>query len=94
MGRMPHDRMHRRRESATTGSPPVGERLVHVGVSRQRVVGHAREHGGGGTGRLVGVFGALVHSLGYSYVAPDLPGFGLTVPEGLRKWPRIQSVKS
>lgn len=37
-------------------------------------------HGGGGTGRLVSAFGALVHSLGYSYVAPDLPGFGLTVP--------------
>ena len=37
-------------------------------------------HGGGGTGRLVGAFGAIVHSLGYSYVAPDLPGFGLTVP--------------
>ena len=37
-------------------------------------------HGGGGTGRLVSVFGALGHSLGYSYVAPDLPGFGLTVP--------------
>ena len=36
-------------------------------------------HGGGGTGRLVSAFGALVHSLGYSYVAPDLPGFGLTV---------------
>ena len=37
-------------------------------------------HGGGGTGRLVSVFGAIVHGLGYSYVAPDLPGFGLTVP--------------
>ena len=37
-------------------------------------------HGGGGTGRLVSAFGALVHRLGYSYVAPDLPGFGLTVP--------------
>ena len=37
-------------------------------------------HGGGGTGRLVSTFGALVHRLGYSYVAPDLPGFGLTVP--------------
>ena len=37
-------------------------------------------HGGGGTGRLVSTFGALVHGLGYSYVAPDLPGFGLTVP--------------
>ena len=25
-------------------------------------------------------FGALVHGLGYSYVAPDLPGFGLAIP--------------
>lgn len=37
-------------------------------------------HGGGGNGRLVGAFGALVYGLGYSYVAPDLPGFGLTIP--------------
>ena len=37
-------------------------------------------HGGGGNGRVVGALGALVHGLGYSYVAPDLPGFGLTVP--------------
>ena len=37
-------------------------------------------HGGGGNGRLVGSFGAMVQNLGYSYVAPDLPGFGLTVP--------------
>lgn len=37
-------------------------------------------HGGGGNGRVIGAFGALVHSLGYSYLAPDLPGFGLTVP--------------
>ena len=37
-------------------------------------------HGGGGNGRLVSAFGALVHGLGYSYVAPDLPGFGLTKP--------------
>ena len=37
-------------------------------------------HGGGGTGRLVSAFGAIAHRLGYSYVAPDLPGFGLTVP--------------
>ena len=35
---------------------------------------------GGGTGRLVSALGAIVHGLGYSYVAPDLPGFGLTVP--------------
>ena len=37
-------------------------------------------HGGGGNGRLVGAFGALCHRLGFSYVSPDLPGFGLTVP--------------
>lgn len=37
-------------------------------------------HGGGANGRLVGAFGALIHKLGFSYVAPDLPGFGLTVP--------------
>ena len=37
-------------------------------------------HGGGGNGRLVSAFGALAHNLGYSYVAPDLPGFGITVP--------------
>ena len=37
-------------------------------------------HGGGGNGRLLSAFGALVHGLGYSYVAPDLPGFGLTQP--------------
>jgi pimeloyl-ACP methyl ester carboxylesterase len=35
-------------------------------------------HGGGANGRLVSAFGALVHRAGYSYVAPDLPGFGLT----------------
>lgn len=37
-------------------------------------------HGGGGNGRLLSIFGALVHGLGYNYVAPDLPGFGLTKP--------------
>ena len=37
-------------------------------------------HGGGANGRLVSVFGALVHRAGSSYVAPDLPGFGLTKP--------------
>lgn len=35
-------------------------------------------HGGGGNGRLVSAFGALVHHMGHDYVAPDLPGFGLT----------------
>lgn len=35
-------------------------------------------HGGGGNGRLVSIFGTLVHKMGYEYVAPDLPGFGLT----------------
>ena len=47
-------------------------------------------HGGGGNGRVIGAFGALVHDLGYSYVAPDLPGFGLTVP-GLDYDPEYRS---
>ena len=37
-------------------------------------------HGGGANGRLLSAFGALVHGAGQSYVAPDLPGFGLTKP--------------
>ncbi len=37
-------------------------------------------HGGGGNGRLLSAFGAIVSGLGHSYVAPDLPGFGLTKP--------------
>lgn len=47
-------------------------------------------HGGGGNGRLVGSFGAMVNNLGYSYVAPDLPGFGLTV-QGTNYDPQYRS---
>ena len=39
-------------------------------------------HGGGGNGRLIGALGKIAHSLGYEYVAPDLPGFGLTSTDG------------
>jgi alpha-beta hydrolase superfamily lysophospholipase len=35
-------------------------------------------HGGGANGRLVGALGTIVAQMGYEYVAPDLPGFGLT----------------
>ena len=41
-------------------------------------------HGGGGNGRILMMPGALVHSLGVEVVAPDLPGFGLTVPTSRR----------
>lgn len=51
-------------------------------------------HGGGANGRLVSAFGALVHRAGCSYVAPDLPGFGLTKPgpdydPHYRSWVRL-----
>ena len=35
-------------------------------------------HGGGGNGRLLSPFGALLAGLGYEVIAPDLPGYGLT----------------
>ncbi len=45
-------------------------------------------HGGGGNGRLLSTYGVLLHRHGYEYVAPDLPGFGLTVasPEYRKKY--------
>jgi alpha-beta hydrolase superfamily lysophospholipase len=36
-------------------------------------------HGGGGNGRLLSPIGVAMSSRGYECVAPDLPGFGLTV---------------
>jgi len=36
-------------------------------------------HGGGGYGRLLAPFGVLLNSHGYEVVAPDFPGYGLTV---------------
>lgn len=36
-------------------------------------------HGGGGNGRLLAPYGALLRQHGYEAVLPDLPGYGLTV---------------
>ena len=36
-------------------------------------------HGGGGNGRLLSPIGIALSSQGYECIAPDLPGFGLTV---------------
>ncbi len=36
-------------------------------------------HGGGGNGRLLGTFGTYLYHQGHEYIAPDLPGFGLTM---------------
>jgi alpha-beta hydrolase superfamily lysophospholipase len=36
-------------------------------------------HGGGGCGRLLSPFGRMLHRLGYETVAPDLPGYGLSL---------------
>ncbi|WP_163999714.1 alpha/beta hydrolase [Pyxidicoccus caerfyrddinensis] len=41
-------------------------------------------HGGGGNGRLLSPFGAMLAGLGYEVVAPDLPGYGLTRVEHKR----------
>lgn len=38
-------------------------------------------HGGGGNGRLMGTIAACFYKLGYEYLAPDLPGFGLTLAD-------------
>lgn len=38
-------------------------------------------HGGGGNGRLLGSYGSYFTKQGYDYIAPDLPGFGLTIPK-------------
>jgi len=35
-------------------------------------------HGAGGNGRVIGLFGNYLHSIGYEYLAPDLIGYGLT----------------
>ncbi|MBI2824489.1 MAG: alpha/beta hydrolase [Planctomycetia bacterium] len=36
-------------------------------------------HGGGGYGRMLSPFGVAMNRLGYEVVAPDLPGYGLSV---------------
>ena len=39
-------------------------------------------HGGGGNGRILSPIGVALSKMGYSCVAPDLPGFGLTKFKG------------
>ncbi|MGF1614300.1 MAG: alpha/beta hydrolase [Gammaproteobacteria bacterium] len=51
-------------------------------------------HGGGGNGRVLAPFGNLGAALGWSALAPDLPGYGLTEPAtGFRgdydEWPAV-----
>jgi alpha-beta hydrolase superfamily lysophospholipase len=36
-------------------------------------------HGGGGNGRLLAIYGAMAAAAGYEVVAPDLPGYGMTI---------------
>lgn len=46
-------------------------------------------HGGGGCGRLVAPFGLMLRAHGYNVVAPDLPGYGLSlVPKGMCEYQR------
>ncbi|WNG38680.1 alpha/beta hydrolase [Archangium violaceum] len=68
-------------------APMPGEEWLDVGAFRVHLDCWRRPeapatlvlvHGGGGNGRLLAPFGAMVASLGYEVVAPDLPGYGLT----------------
>ena len=46
-------------------------------------------HGGGGCGRLLAPFGLMLRGHGYEVVAPDLPGYGLSlVPNGMCTYER------
>jgi alpha-beta hydrolase superfamily lysophospholipase len=36
-------------------------------------------HGGGGNGRVVSPFAIMSHKLGCEVIAPDLPGYGMTI---------------
>lgn len=36
-------------------------------------------HGAGGNGRVIGLFGNFLNAHGYEYIAPDLPGYGMTI---------------
>ncbi|MDF3818577.1 hypothetical protein P3G55_01625 [Leptospira sp. 96542] len=45
-------------------------------------------HGGGGNGRILGTLAVGLKSLGCEWIAPDLPGFGLTkIPDDKRYVP-------
>lgn len=69
--------------------PIVEERLqvgrLDVHLDRHRPVVPPKDvlvvlvHGGGGHGRLLAPIGLMLARAGYESVAPDLPGFGLTV---------------
>ena len=71
----------------------VGEHEVHVDRLRHpeprcTVV---MLHGGGGNGRVVMPLGRVAHRAGAEVIAPDLPGYGLTVRKrGV--YPHLQSV--
>lgn len=58
-----------------------GDTLAHV--DRYPVPGAPAKlvllHGGGGNGRLLAPFALMAYRAGYEAVAPDLPGYGLTV---------------
>ena len=41
-------------------------------------------HGGGGNGRVLGPIAVLLLDLGCTVVAPDMPGYGLTVPDPVK----------
>jgi len=53
---------------------------IHLDVMRNRKSEYKfiLLHGGGGNGRLLSTFGSALYNNGYEYIAPDLPGFGLT----------------
>lgn len=52
------------------------DRTLPVGAPLARVV---LVHGGGGNGRLLSPFAVMLARAGYEVVAPDFPGFGLTL---------------
>jgi alpha-beta hydrolase superfamily lysophospholipase len=74
-------------------APLPGEEWLDVGLFRVHLDCWRRPeapatvvlvHGGGGNGRLLAPFGAMLAALGYEVVAPDLPGYGLTQVPGKR----------
>ncbi|MCP3141734.1 alpha/beta hydrolase [Pyxidicoccus xibeiensis] len=69
------------------GAPMPDEEWLEVGPFRVHLDAWRRPeapatlvlvHGGGGNGRLLAPFGAMLAAQGYEVLAPDLPGYGLT----------------